>query len=291
MKPAPFEYAAPETLAEALALLHQQGGDSKVLAGGQSLIPVMNFRLAQPTFLIDVNRLGELAYVREQNGRLQIGALTRHTQIEHHPLIAQHAPLVHEAMPHVAHPQIRNRGTIGGSLAHADPAAELPVLAVALGGRFLLQSQRGQRWVSASDFFTGLFETALAEDELLTAVELPIAQPNRGYAFVEMARRHGDYALAGVAAWVELDAQQICRSAQLVYLNAGAIPLNAPRAAELLVGQPITAASMAAAAHTAQQEIDPVGDIHASADYKRHLAAVLTQRALQAAASRVTANL
>lgn len=287
MKPAPFDYAAPETLAEALALLHQHGADGKVLAGGQSLIPVMNFRLAQPSFLLDVNRLPDLAYVRQHDGRLQIGALTRHTQLEHHPLIAQHAPLVHEAMPHVAHPQIRNRGTVGGSIAHADPAAELPVLAVALDGRFLLQSQRGQRWVAARDFFTGLFETALAEDELLTAIELPVARPRTGYAFVELARRHGDYALAGVAVSVELDDHAICRAAQLVYLNAGPTPMPAPHAAELLIGQTITPASTAAAAAAAQQEIDPVGDIHASADYKRHLAAVLTQRALQTAVERI----
>ncbi len=287
MKPAPFDYYAPTSLEAALAALAEQGGDASLLAGGQSLAPVMNFRLAQPAVLIDLNGLPELDYVRrESDGRIRIGSMTRQRTLERHPLIAQYAPLLHEAMPTIAHPQIRNRGTIGGSLAHADPAAELPVILLALDGRVKLQKTGGERWVHGRDFFTDLFTTARAEDEILTEIELPPLPPRTGVAFTEVARRHGDYALSGVAAVVTLDAQGICTAARLVYLNAGDTPRLAVQAAALLVGQAADEALFTAVSQAIQPEITPTTDIHATAAYKRHLASVLTARVLPVAFAR-----
>ena len=203
MKPAPFEYERPESLGEALHLLARHGDEGKILAGGQSLIPVMNFRLAQPAVLIDVNRLGELDFVRAgDDGGLRIGALVRQARLEREALVAERAPLLAEAVPWVAHPQIRNRGTVGGSIAHADPAAELPAVMVALDARFRLARESGERWVSAAEFFGGLFATALAPEELLVEIALPAWPARHGACFSEVARRHGDYAMAGVAAVV-----------------------------------------------------------------------------------------
>lgn len=283
MKPAPFKYLAPRSLEEALAALQEHGYDAKLLAGGQSLIPVMNFRLAQPGVLIDVNHIPGLDGIAA-NGRLRIGALARHYQLEHDPMVAAFAPLIHQTMPHVAHPQIRNRGTLGGTLAHADPAAELPVVMVALNGRFHLQKVGGERWVDADDFFIGLFATDLGIDEMIVEVEVPPLPPRTGTSFHEVARRHGDYALAGVTAVVTLDESGNCQSARLVYLNAGEGPVTAVKAAEILAGQPLTDTLIAEAAQmAANEEITPEGDIHATADFKRHLAKVLTQRALKEA--------
>ncbi|MCB0036370.1 MAG: xanthine dehydrogenase family protein subunit M [Anaerolineales bacterium] len=291
MKPAPFEYVAPSSIAMALDELNQHGYGAKILAGGQSLIPVMNFRLAQPEYLIDLNNLAELDYLKQEGDVLRMGAMTRQRTIERAELIAQQAPLLHEAMPYIAHPQIRNRGTVGGSIAHADPAGELPMLAVALEGRFKLQSVEGTRWVTAADFFTDLFETEMAENEILTEIEIPIAKAKTGYAFTEMARRHGDYALCGVAAWVTLDAAEVCQAAKLVYLNAGPIPMQATAAAALLVGETPSAEVIAAAADKASQdEVEPDGDIHATAAYKRHLARVLTKKVLATAFERAKEN-
>lgn len=287
MKPAPFEYIAPTSLAEALTAVHQHGSDASLLAGGQSLVPVMNFRLAQPAVLVDLNSIPELDYVRrEGDGRIRIGSMTRQRTLERHPLIAQYAPLLHETIPYIAHPQIRNRGTIGGSLAHADPAAELPVILLALHGRVQLQKSGGARWVHGRDFYTDLFTTARAEDEILTEIELPPLPPRTGVAFTEIARRHGDYALSGVAAVVTVDERGICTAARLVYLNAGDTPISAVQAAALLVGEQAGEEVFTAVAHAAHQEIAPTTDIHATANYKRHLAKVLTVRALHTAFSR-----
>jgi len=282
MKPAPFEYVAPKSLEAALDALHQHGYDAKLLAGGQSLIPVMNFRLAQPAVLIDLNGVPELDVVRRNgNDTLYLGAMVRQRRLERDPLVAEMAPLMHMAIPYIAHPQIRNRGTLGGSLAHADPAGELPAIAVALEARFRLQSAGGERWIDAEEFYTGLFATDLAEDEILVEVALPFTPSGSGCAFTEMARRHGDYALAGVAVIVALDTSGVCTSARIVYLNAGEVPMVARKAAELLVGEkPSETVIEEAATVAAMQEIEPAGDIHATADYKRHLAQILTRRAL-----------
>jgi carbon-monoxide dehydrogenase medium subunit len=288
MKPAPFEYAAPKTLTEALALKAQHGDDAKFLAGGQSLVPAMNFRLVQATLLIDVNPLAELDYVRAgADGGLRLGAMTRQRRLERDPLVARHAPLLFEAMPVVAHPQIRSRGTLGGSLAHADPAAELPVIVIALDARLRAQSAQGERWIPASEFFQGLFTTTLTPEEMLVEIELPPLPLYTGTAFIEFARRRGDYAILGVAAVITLDEAGACQAARLVYLNAGDGPVDARQAAELLRGQAPTSQAFAAAAeHAAQHEIAPTGNVHATPAYQRHLARVLTRRALAAAAAR-----
>jgi carbon-monoxide dehydrogenase medium subunit len=288
MKPAPFKYYAPTTVDEALAYLSEHGYDAKALAGGQSLIPTMNFRLAQPSVLVDLNSIPELFYIHPaENGGLRIGAMTRESQVEHSPLVAERAPLLHETMPHIAHPQIRNRGTIGGTLAHADPAAELPAVSVALNGRFRLRSQAGERWVAADEFFIGFFTTALEPDELLVEVALPPLSPRTGWSFQEIARRHGDYALVGVAAVVTLDDKGQCHQARLVFLSVGDGPVEAHQAAEMLTGQiPSPEAIRAAAETAAKADVDPGSDIHASAEYRRHLVQVLARRALEQAVER-----
>lgn len=287
MKPAPFEYIAPHSLAEALAAMQEHGFDAKVLAGGQSLVPVMNFRLAQPGVLVDLNGLHELDFIRrESDGRLHFGSMTRQSTLERDTLVAEQAPLLHQTIPYIAHPQIRNRGTFGGSIAHADPAAELPVVAVALNGRFKLQKADSERWINAASFFTSLFETSCADEEILTEIELPPLPPQTGTAFQEVARRHGDYALGGVAAVITLNEDGTCSQAKIVYLNAGEVPMSADKAAAMLIGETLTDELCTAVAEAAQSEIDPTGDIHASQDYKRHLAKVLTSRTLKQAFAR-----
>lgn len=290
MKPAPFEYLAPSSLDDVLGILSERGPEAKLLAGGQSLVPAMNFRLLQPAVLVDINGLPGLDRVRQVDGELRLGALVRHRTLEHDPLVAGLSPLIHETMPFVAHPQIRNRGTLGGSMAHADPAAELPVVALALDARFRLQSARGERWVPASDFFLGLFTTALAGDEALVEVAVPAVPSRTGTAFLELARRRGDYAMMGVASVVTLDDRGACVRARLVYLNAGEGPVDARRAAGVLQGETPSGASIeAAAALAAEEEIDPMGSVHASPEYQRHLARVLTRRALALAVERAKA--
>lgn len=299
MKPAPFAYHRPRSVEEALALLAEHGGEAKPLAGGQSLIPAMNFRLAQPAALIDLNGVAELSYVTDGNGsRVRIGAMTRQRAVERSAVVAARAPLLHETMPFIAHPQIRNRGTVGGSLAHADPAAELPAAMLVADARLRLRSVTDERWVPAADFFTGLLTTVLRPDELLVEIEVPALAARTGWAFHEIARRHGDYALVGVAATVTLDGEGRCREARLGFLSVGDGPVLAPHAAAVLVGEAPTPEAIAAAAHAAATEdIDPPEDIHASAAYRRQLAGVLARRALTqavqragAAASRTTDN-
>jgi CO/xanthine dehydrogenase FAD-binding subunit len=286
MKPAPFRYFAPTTLDETLALLTEHGDAAKILAGGQSLVPLMNFRLATPAVIIDLNRVAELGYIRARDGGLAIGAMTRHRQLERNQLIAARAPLIAETMPFIAHPQIRNRGTMGGSLAHADPAAELPAVTIALDAQLKLVSQKGERWVRAADFFLGLFTTALEPTELLAEVALPPLPPRVGCSFQEVSRRHGDFALAGLASLIALDEQGACREARLVFLGLGAQPIDARGATKQMIGAMPTPQAIQAVAETVDAEIDPSSDIHASADFRRHLARVLTRRALEMAIAR-----
>ncbi len=288
MKPPAFKYYAPTTVEEALALLAEHGYDAKPLAGGQSLIPTMNFRLAAPSVLVDLNRISELAYIRPgDDGGVRVGAMARHARVERDALIAERAPLVHETMPHIAHPQIRNRGTYGGSLAHADPAAELPAVTVALGGKVLARSQRGERWIPAEEFFIGLFTTVLEPDELLVEVALPPLPARTGWAFDEVARRHGDFALVGAAGLVTLDDRGRCADVRLVFMGVGEGPVVAREAMSILKGEePTDEAIRAAAEKAAQVDIDPIGDVHASADFRRHLAKVLARRVLTKAVER-----
>jgi CO/xanthine dehydrogenase FAD-binding subunit len=290
MKPAPFKYYAPTSVDEALAHLAEYGYDAKVLAGGQSLIPMMNFRLAQPAVLVDLNNVSELFYIRSDgngNGGLRLGAMTRQGQVEQDALVAERSPLIHEVMPQIAYPQIRSRGTFGGSLAHADPSAELVAASIALNGRFRLRSQAGERWVPADEFFVGLFTTVLEPDELLVEIVLPPMPPRSGWAFRQITRRHHDFCIAGVAVLVTMDSKGQCGQARLVFLSAGDGPVDARQAADLLVGQVPTPESIRAAAEMASSaDIDPGSDIHASADYRRHLSKVLAQRMLTQAFDR-----
>ncbi len=291
MKPAPFEFFAPETLDSALDALEQHGYDAKILAGGQSLIPAMNFRLMQPAVLIDLNRISSLSFIdKSETGSIRIGAMTRQRTVERSEVVKEAVPLLHETMPNIAHPQIRNRGTIGGSLAHADPAAELPVVALALNARVKLQSKSDSRWVEAQDFFQFMFMTDLQPNEILTEVEFPAIKGNTGWAFEEFARRKGDYAMAGVAAVLTGDKDGVCTSAHLVYLNLGDGPMIATEAQNILAGEKPGPGVIEAAAAQAAREVQPAGNVHATPEYQRHLAKVLTERALKRAADRLNGS-
>jgi carbon-monoxide dehydrogenase medium subunit len=291
MKPPPFEYYAPTTREEALQLLAENAGEAKVLAGGQSLVPSMNFRLAAPSILVDLNRIGDLVGIEVKGGDLVIGAMTRQRALERSPLVRERAPLITEAMPHIAHPQIRNRGTFGGSLAHADPAAELPALAVALDARMKAQKWDGgveERWIPASEFFLGVFTTALDYDEMLVGVEIPPLPPRTGTAFEEFARRHGDYSLAGACAVVTLGEDGTVSSSKLVLFSVGDIPIVSVSASDVLQGAAPTEEAIRAAAEAVDADIDPQGDIHATAEYRRHLSKVLARRVLARATARAS---
>lgn len=281
MKPAAFDYHEPATLDEALALLAKHGADAKPLAGGQSLIPAMNFRLAAPAVLIDLNRIAALSYVHEEPGAVRIGGMTRHRALERSDVIERLAPLVTAAMPHVAHAAIRTRGTLGGSLAHADPAAELPAVMLALDATFTCRDVSNVRSVAARDFFTGLFSTALQPGELLTEITIPEASPRAAFAFDEVSRRHGDFAMAGVAASVVTDAGGTCTVARVALLGLADRPVLSERVATMLAGErPTENAIRSAAEAAAEHDIDPASDIHASRRYRRRLAAVLIRRVL-----------
>ena len=287
MKPAPFRYVAARSLAQALELKAEYGDEARFLAGGQSLVPTMNFRLTQPAMLIDINPLQEFAGVRKNGAdRLRIGALTRYRSLERDPATAADLPLIHEALPHIAHPQIRNRGTIGGNLAHADPASEMPAIVLALGGRLRAQSVRGERWIEAADFFVGALTTALAHDEMLVEVELPIAPPRSGSCFMELARRRGDFAIIGVACTLRFDTEGRCSEARIGLCNAGDTPVVVAAAGDSLVGERVEQRQIDEAAAIVRRSIEPGGNVHASSEYQRHIAGVLTARALARANER-----
>jgi len=286
MKPAPFKYVAAASLDEALALKAEHGDEARFLAGGQSLVPALNFRLAQPAMLIDINPLSSLAGIARANGGVRIGALTRYRTLERDPVIAEAVPLMHEALPHIAHSQIRNRGTLGGNLSHADPASEMPAIVVALGGRLRAQSIRGARWIAAGDFFLSALATALEPDEMLTEIELPANTAGSGACFMEVSRRRGDFALMGVAATLTLGAGGVCATARVALCNAGETPVDASDAAAPLVGATVSEAAVDDVAAAVRQAVDPPGSLHAGKDYQRHLAGVLVKRALLTAAER-----
>lgn len=291
MKPPAFDYHRPASLAEALELLAGLGDDGKVLAGGQSLVPMMNFRLARPAALIDVGRIPELVGVRRDNGTLAIGAMTRQWDAEHDSLVRQHCPVLSEALGFVGHTAIRARGTIGGSLAHADPAAELPVTAVALGAEMVVASgsPERRRTIRAEDFFLHHFTTALADDDLLVEVRWPVIREGRGAAFCEFALRHGDFAVVAVSASVVVS-DGACTDVRLAVGGVAPTPVRVPGAEAVLAGSAAAAATLAAAGEAAAAAVDPTGDLTAPAGYRRHLVRHLTEQALAAAAGRATSH-
>jgi aerobic carbon-monoxide dehydrogenase medium subunit len=285
MKPPVFEYTAVGSIEEAVAELAQHGDAAKLLAGGQSLVPLLNMRLVSPERLIDLNRVAELAYVTVRAGGLAIGAMTRQRAVERSALTAQHAPLLGDALAWVGHFQIRNRGTVGGSLSHADPAAELPAVAVCLDARFTARGPAGERVLAADEFFRTQLTTALAPTELLTEVWLPPTPPGAGSAWLELARRHGDFALVGVGVVVTLDGDRI-REARLALTGVGDRPVRAREAEARLAGESLTPRVLGDAAEAIRRAIDPGSDIHATAAYRRHVAGVLADRAIRLAAAR-----
>ena len=281
MKPAPFRYARPATAAEAVALLASSPGEAKLLAGGQSLVPLLNMRLVRPAVLVDLNGARELERIEPApRGGLVLGALVRHADLATAPAVRERAPLLAEAARHVGHTAIRNRGTLGGSLAHADPAAELPAALLALDATLGLLGPRGMRRVAVADFFRGLLATALAEDELLAEVAVPAAP--RGWGFGEIARRPGDFALAGVAAALDADGH-----ARVVGFGVADRPVRLRAAEALAAAAPRDETMPARAGAAAASDCAPAGDVHASAEYRRHLATVLTEDALRAAVGRL----
>ncbi len=291
MKPSRFRYFLAQSVDEAAQLLDEQGEDARVLAGGQSLMPMLNLRLARPSALIDLNEISSLAYVRPWDGGLALGAMTRDADLERNSLAAKRLPLLIEAARHVGHPAIRNRSTVGGSVAHADPAAELPAVLLALDAEMEVHSASGSRTIAARDFYQGPFQTSMQHGEILTEVRVPGLPPRSGSAFLEFARREGDYALAGVAAVVSLDEDGTIASARLGLCSVGQTPVRASASEALLKGRrPEREAWRDAAGAVVNALNEPPSDIHGSADYRRHLAGVLTQRALVLAAERAERN-
>jgi CO/xanthine dehydrogenase FAD-binding subunit len=287
MKPAPFEYVLATSLDHALRLKAEHGDEARFLAGGQSLIPAMNFRLARPAVLIDINHVPELAGVDRSGNEIRLGAMTRYRALERDVDFLKACQLFADALPHIAHPQIRNRGTVGGNLSHADPASELPAIAIAMGARMRIKSSRGERELKASDFFVGLLTTDIQADEMLVEIALPKPPPRSGSCFMELARRRGDFALAGVAAIVSLDDDDRATSVRLALCGVGETPVDASAAAASLIGQKCTDAAIEAVAADVQKAIAPSGNVHASPAYQRHIAGVLTRRAIAAAHERI----
>ena len=284
MKPPRFQYCAPRLLDEALTLLDQHGEDIKVLAGGQSFVPLLNMRLAGPAYIVDINHISELHYIETEDGYLAIGAIARQRQIERSVLVQEKHPLLVEVIKHIGHMQIRNRGTVVGSIAHADPAAELPALLTCLNGEVLAQSIHGERVIKAEQFFTGYLTTALEPGEMLTEVRFPWILPQAGWSFMEFARRAGDYALVGAAAVLTPAPDDTCMSAHIAYLGAAGSPIRASTVEQMLVGTTLDQRALDAAAEAAREIVsEDMSDVHATVEYRRTLTAELTKRVLKAA--------
>jgi CO/xanthine dehydrogenase FAD-binding subunit len=281
MKPAPFDYVRASTVDEAVAALAASNGEAKVLAGGQSLVPMLNFRIVDTPIFVDINGIQDLDRIEETtDGGLRIGALARHFALETSDLVKDRFPVLHEAMKHVAHLAIRNRGTIGGSLSHADPAAELPTMAVLLDAKIITARASGGREIAAADFFVTPLTTTLEPDEIIVAVELPGLAPGTGWGFEEFAQRRGDFAVAGVSAILSMDGESVTES-RIVLMGLHYTPVRANAAEAALLDDGIDAAAAAA-----RLDAEPMNDLHGSADYRRHLAEVLTRRVLTAAMER-----
>lgn len=287
MKPPRFEYLLPRSLDEALAMLAEHAEAAKALAGGQSLVPLLNFRLVRPAYLVDLNEIPGLDAIRVDDGRLALGAMARQRAVERSALVRERCPLLADAAPQIGHTQIRNRGTLGGSLAHADPAGELPAVVAALEGELVLRSRRGERRLTPERFFVGYLTTATEPDELLVEVRLPVAPARTGTAFLEVSRRHGDFALVGVAATVTLDEGGVCTGCAIALTGVGPTPVVARDAARALVGVEPSAGAFEDVARRVAAPLTPDSDLHASSEYRRHLAGVLTRRALARAVERI----
>jgi len=286
MIPGAFDYFAPSTLPEAIALLQQHGEDAKILAGGHSLIPLMKLRLAEPAYLIDINRIGGLAYIKEEEGELRIGALTREADLDASALVRARYPLLADTARVIADPLVRNMATVGGNLAHADPANDHPATMLAYGARVVATGPRGERIIPITDFFVGLFATALAPDEILTEIRIPMPSPRSGGAYVKLERKVGDYATAAVAVQITLDAAGVCQYAGVGLTAVDSTPIKAARAEAALRGRPLDDANIRAAAQIASEECDPTADLRGSAEYKRAMVKELTKRALTKARER-----
>jgi len=283
-----FSYVRADSVAQAVALLDQHGEEARILAGGQSLMPTLNMRLSQPRLLIDINRLDALAGIALQGDRVRIGALTRHVEVANSAIVARHLPLIAEAMPHVAHVAVRNRGTFGGSIALADPAAEMPACVLALGATLVLQSAAGRREVAADDYFLGLYETARRPDELLVEALVPVQRPGTVSVFMELARRHGDFAIAGMAFHLTV-ARGVVADARLVYFGSEDKPTLAHGARTAIAGRRMDEASANAAADALEHDLAPMTNVQGSTAMRLHLQRVLTRRALAVAAERARA--
>jgi len=279
MKAAAFDYVKAKNLVEAIALLSEHGEDARLIAGGQTLLATLNLRLSEPSILIDITAVSELKGISVQGNMLRIGALVTHTEIEGSDLIAQHAPLLTEAAPHIAHRAIRNLGTWGGSLAYGDPAAEWPACSLALDAIMVIQGPGGIRKVSANDFFIDLYTTTLQADEILVASEIPLASSNQSHSFQELARRHGDYAAVGLAAVIRKEKGKV-QTCRLAFFSVAAIPTMATKAQAFLEGKSIDAALIQQAVKLAREEIETLADITNSQETKTHLLGVLLERAL-----------
>jgi carbon-monoxide dehydrogenase medium subunit len=286
MKTPRFEYHAPRSVEEVLGLLAEHGDEAKVLAGGQSLVPLLAMRIARPAHLVDINNVEGLTGIAERNGFVAFGALAREREAEGSALVSQHLPVMAAALPHIGHISIRNRGTVCGSIAHADALAELPAVARITGAEMVVKSTTGERVVSAEDFFQGHFTTALGDEELLTEVRMPKGPAGAGWAFEEVARRRGDFALVGVAAMVALDGAGKVAEGRLCLIGVADRPLQASAAEASLVGREPSAENLVAAAEEAVRDLEPPSDIHGSGEYRRQLARVTVRRSLEAAASR-----
>ncbi|MDG2262590.1 MAG: xanthine dehydrogenase family protein subunit M [Actinomycetota bacterium] len=285
MKNPPFEYHQPDTLEDAIQLLAVYGDEAKVLAGGQSLLPLMGLRLVRPSHVIDIGRVAGLGAISTESSGVSVGALVSHSMAERSEKLRTNAPLVHQAMPYVGHRAIRNRGTVCGSVAHADPAAEMPAVCRAAGASMIAVSSRGERAIEADEFFVGYLQTALDVDEILTEIRFPALAEGTGTAVVEVARRHGDYALVGLAC--SLTVESTITAAALSFFGAGSTPIRLGEVEQLLIGEEPNEAAFTTAAAAVRSSIEPSADVHGSANYRRYLAGVLTQRGLTQAASTV----
>lgn len=283
-----FQYASPGTLAEAISMLNKYGEDAKVLSGGHSLIPMMKLRFANPEWLIDINGIPDLAHIKEEGGVIKIGALTREAEIEHSDLLKKYFPIFADVTKLIADPQVRNRGTIGGNLAHGDAANDHPAVMFALNATIIATGSNGERSIAIDEFFHGFYMTALEHGEILTEIQIPLPPPGTGSAYHKLERKVGDYATAGVAVQLTLDSKGVCTAAGIGLTNVNPVPLRASRSEKALIGKPITDETIAEAAKYASEDCSPSADLRGSEEYKRAMVAVLVKRMIHKAVERIS---